>query len=254
MGNETEILLHAVKAAGKAIIEMQKKGFSISLKENEDVLTQADLLANQIIRNAIHDAFPEDGWLSEENVDDLSRLKKSRVWIIDPIDGTREFVKNIPEYAISVALIDHHEPRLAVVFNPATDELFFAEKGKGAFLNDQQIHVLPMVNQPLTLLASRSEFDRGDWTRFSSEHVQVVGSIAYKLALVAAGRADATFSLGPKNEWDIAAGVLLVQEAGGKVTDQSLQSFLFNQPSPLVNGIVAASNAAWETVCVVKDV
>jgi myo-inositol-1(or 4)-monophosphatase len=220
----------------------------VSLKDNNDILTQADLLANQMIKNKITQYFPDDGWLSEENIDDLSRLKKQRVWIIDPIDGTREFAKLIPEYAISVALVDNGIPMLGVVYNPATNELFFAEKNKGAYLNNQKINCAAKTSTPLILLASRSEFNRGEWDAFSNQDIKIIGSIAYKLALVAAGRADATFSLGPKNEWDIAAGVLIVLEAGGRVTDKAYAPFVFNQPNPLVNGIVAGSVLAYTTV------
>jgi myo-inositol-1(or 4)-monophosphatase len=248
MQNEKKVILDVVKEAGAAILAMQKKGFSVSLKNNNDILTQADLLANQLIKNKIESCFPDDGWLSEENADDLSRLKKKRVWIIDPIDGTREYVKSIPEYAISVALVERHEPIFGVVYNPATDELFYAEKNNGAYLNDSRINCTADVSTPMRLLASRSEYNRGEWDAFKDQDIKIMGSIAYKLALVAAGRADATFSLGPKNEWDIAAGVLILQEAGGHVTDQAYKPFQFNQANPLVNGIVAASNAAYPVI------
>jgi myo-inositol-1(or 4)-monophosphatase len=249
MSIELSTLLEAVCLAGKEILSLHKNGFSIERKANNDLLTQADLAANHILKTHLAARFPAIGWLSEESVDDASRLSLSRVWVVDPIDGTIEFVMGVPEYAISVALVENGLPVIAVVFNPVTNELFYAEKGQGAWLNDQKIVCDNAPAKQLSLLASRSEYKRGEWHQFEeSHHVKVVGSIAYKLALVAAGKAHATFSLGPKNEWDIAAGVLLVQEAGGIVTTQHQKPFIFNQRNTLVDGIVASSSAAYSQV------
>ena len=241
MEHETTILLAAVQEAGQAITSLQKQGFSISRKANNDLLTQADLLANQILKKALTTTFPNIGWLSEECADDVARLACNRVWIVDPIDGTIEFAHGVPEYGISVALVEHGLPILAAVYNPATNELFHAIKGKGAWLNEKSISCCRAEpDKKMILLASRSEYGRGEWDSYQRDYeVKQVGSIAYKLALIAAGRGHATFSLGLKNEWDIAAGVLLVQEAGGIVTDRHRQAIRFNQEKTLVPGIVA---------------
>lgn len=238
---ELKVLLNAVECAGEAINTIQKNGFAVLTKQNDEVLTQADLQANTVLKQTLLSAFPEDGWLSEESVDDETRLARRRVWIVDPIDGTKEFVKGIPEYAISVALVEEGKPCVAAVYNPATNELFHASIGGGTWLGDQRVYCNQKVPNRLTLLASRSEYARGEWDAFMQHDVKVIGSIAYKLALIAAGKADATFSLGPKNEWDIAAGALLVEEAGGVVTNQQRQPFCFNQKKSLVDGIVASS-------------
>jgi myo-inositol-1(or 4)-monophosphatase len=243
MGNELEILLSAVREAGLQILHLQKNELAISRKTNNDIVTKADLLVDEILSTRLRQAFPSDGWLSEESVDDLTRLNASRVWVVDPVDGTKEFAAGIPEYAISVALIENGQPILAAVFNPATNELFHALKNGGAWQDKRRLHCThTMPNAKLLLLASRSEDERGEWDGFRRKHaVTVVGSIAYKLALVAAGKADATFSLGPKSEWDIAAGVLLVTEAGGVVTNQRKEAFVFNNKEILVDGIVATA-------------
>lgn len=242
MNKETSVLLEAVREAGEAILALQQSGFTVSRKVNDDLLTQADLLANDILKKRLLGAFPEDGWLSEESVDDVARLICPRVWVVDPIDGTKEYARGIPEYAISVALVEDGRPILACVYNPETNELFHAEKDQGAWLNGEKIVCSALPADQLLLLASRSECDRGEWSKFQAQHqVKIVGSIAYKLALVAAGKAHATFSLGPKHEWDIAAGVLLVLEAGGVVTDQLKNEFVFNQEKVKVRGIVATS-------------
>src|SRR3990167_5384909 len=242
MNKDLELLIGAVREAGRAIADMRRYGVTVSVKDNQDVLTQADLLANQILKARLQDAFPEDGWLSEESVDDAARLQCRRTWVVDPIDGTREYIAGIPEYAVSVAVVEDGVSLLACVFNPETNEMFAAARGEGACLNGKPVQCKQHCTQPLSLLASRSEYKRGEWQRFQHQHIKVVGSIAYKLALVASGFAYSTFSLGPKNEWDIAAGVLLVGEAGGVVTDKSMQSFVFNQKNTRVNGIIASSN------------
>lgn len=243
MNKEKKILLQAVQEAGLAIFNLQKKGFSIQEKGQHDILTEADLLANHILQSQLLGAFPEYGWLSEETIDNSERLKRKRVWVVDPIDGTREYAQRIPEYAISVALVEDKEPILAAVFNPFTNELFHAMKDQGAWLQDKKLFCRKDLPEKLVLLASRSEYKRGEWNRFQLDHqVEQIGSIAYKLALIAAGKGHATFSLGPKSEWDIAAGVLLVSEAGGIVLNKHQQTFSFNQENVLVNGIVATAN------------
>jgi myo-inositol-1(or 4)-monophosphatase len=249
MDNETRVLLQAMRTAGDAILHLQRTGFTVETKTNRDLVTQADLLANDIITAHLGKHFPDDGCLSEESKDDLARLSKKRVWIIDPIDGTIEFAKGLPEYAISVALVENNEPIVAAIFNPATNELFHAVKGKGAWLHDQRIHCDEESPSQLRLLASRSEYQRGEWASYEPHHcVQQIGSIAYKLALVAAGFAHATFSLGPKNEWDVVAGVLLVKEAGGVVSDKHKQALLFNQRNVLQDSIVATTASSEERI------
>lgn len=182
-------------------------------------------------------------------MDDLSRLQTSKTWIVDPIDGTREFSRGIPEYAISVALVENHVPILSCIYNPATQELFHAIAGQGAYLNGQLIICKQSSNQKIHILVSNSEYSKGKWQPFISDYqVEHLGSIAYKLALVASGKADATLSLGYKNEWDIAAGVLLIQEAGGSVFNKNNQLIKFNQPNTLVHGIIAGNKQSVEKI------
>lgn len=244
MDKELEVLLLAVAEAGKAIADMRKKGVEISHKANHDILTEADLHADNILKSTLMANFPDYGWLSEESAGDVNRLTARRVWVIDPIDGTKEYAAGIPEYAVSAALVENGKPVLACVYNPETNEMFSAMKGKGARLNNIEIRCKSECSEKLTLLASNSEVKRGEWDQFADQDIKSIGSIAYKLALIAAGRADATFSLGPKSEWDIAAGVLLVSEAGGVVFDKSRKEFCFNQENIRVNGIIASSAAA----------
>jgi myo-inositol-1(or 4)-monophosphatase len=244
-----EVVKKYVYQAGQAIFQMAAEGFETAYKANEDPVTTADLKADSILREGLIEDFPGTGWLSEETRDDYSRLDKELVWVVDPIDGTKEFVSGIPEYAVSVALVEYGLPVLAAVYNPATEELFAAAHGQGAWLNGEAINAEHALAAKPVLLASRSEIRRGEFEPFEPfAEIRPCGSIAYKLALVAAGIADATFSLGPKNEWDIAAGVLLVSESGGNVTNRSGAPFTFNQRSTLVDGIVATTKRALRPV------
>ena len=239
-----DALRDVVHHAGQTVLAMSRDGFEVARKANQDPVTTADLEADRILKEALLTSTPDAGWLSEETRDDPARLTCDRVWVVDPIDGTKEFVTGIAEFAVSVALVEASRPVQAAVYNPATEEMFLAARGRGATLNGQAIGGdRPTPERPV-LLASRSEIKRGEWKAFETcAEVRPCGSIAYKLALVAAGRADATFSLGPKNEWDIAAGVLLVEEVGGCAGDKKRRTFPFNQADTLVDGIVAATAA-----------
>lgn len=247
--NAFEVLCDAALEASKALLVIVENGFEKSFKVGDDPVTTGDLTVNTILQDRLFEAFPEIGWLSEETRDSPERLTKDFVWIVDPIDGTREFVESIPEYAISVALVKYGEPVIGLILNPLKDELYTAIKGMGAYLNGEPIKVAEQLDEQPILLASRSETKRGEWEQFTeSAKVIPTGSIAYKLAVVAAGKADGTFSLGPKNEWDIAAGHLIVEEAGGKVSDQYGQGFKYNQEKTLVNSIVGTSSVALERI------
>lgn len=238
-----------VVQAGNIIEQIAHKGFETHYKDGTDPVTTADYAANQYLQTHLFQLLPQGGWLSEETRDNEARLKAELVWIVDPIDGTKEFVERVPQYAVSVALAQHGQLILGVVYNPATEECFYGLKDQGAWLNGQQMTAKVPARDRLSLLGSRSEIKRGEFKDFEADFdVEAVGSIAYKLALVAAGRANTTFSLGPKNEWDIAAGVLLVEAAGGRATDKAGEVRVFNQKDTLTNGILAATSEDFERV------
>ncbi len=206
-------------------------------------LTEADLAADKILRDRLPALLPGSAWLSEETTDDLARLQADACWIVDPIDGTREYVEGVPHFAISVALAWKGDPVLAVLLNPAEDDLHTAVRGGGAFRNGTAVGGNDRTaSAGATLLASRTETRRGEFEPFKRVFsVKEVGSTAWKLALVAAGEGDAYFTRKPRNEWDIAAGVLLCREAGLAVTDLGRARHVFNRPSPLLRGVVASA-------------
>jgi myo-inositol-1(or 4)-monophosphatase len=212
---------------------------------DENWLTQADSESDEILKRRLLGAFPDDGWLSEETADTKARLAKRRVWIVDPLDGTREFTLKVPEFCVCVALVEDGRPVVGVEYNPATDQLYSAALGAGTTLNGAPVRVSGTQHVSLAkVLASRSEDKRGEWDPFKPYcHVILTGSVAFKLAEIAAGNGDATFTLTPKNEWDICAGTILVEEAGGRVTGLDGRPLVFNQASPLRPGMIASNRA-----------
>jgi myo-inositol-1(or 4)-monophosphatase len=240
---ELEFAVDVVRRAGASILSYFRGGYELREKSKGNPVTSADLAADALLREAISREFPGDGWLSEETADSPERLRRARVWIVDPLDGTREFVRGLPEFATSVALVEEGSPRLAVIYNPASDELFTAERGRGAWHRGTPLRVSARpALEGARILASRSEMSARFLAGLRSQvTVESIGSIAYKLALVAAGRGDLTLSVRNKSEWDIAAGVLLVREAGGAVTDLAGRAVAFNRAKPTVAGLVAAN-------------
>jgi myo-inositol-1(or 4)-monophosphatase len=232
----------AAKQAGAMIMGLFKGKYDVQEKSKNNPVTTADLEANRLIRETIQKSFSKDGWLSEEDKDGTERLQTSRVWVIDPIDGTKEFIEGVRQFAVSIAFVEDGRPKVAVVFNPAKDRFYKAAAGQGAFLNDQPIRVtLRREIDGARLLVSRTEPRRKFQVFVDRCEIKPIGSIAYRLAKVAAGEGDGTLTFRSIHEWDICAGVLMVEEAGGKVVDGSGKDLLFNQPEPRHRGVVAAN-------------
>jgi myo-inositol-1(or 4)-monophosphatase len=239
---ELALAKKASRVAGEILRSYWKReGLKIGSKGKDNPVTAADLEADQAIKNLLRDPFPAYGWLSEETADNEDRLQCSRVWIVDPLDGTREFINGIPEFAVAIALIEDGVPVLGVTYNPIKRELYSSARGAGCFLNSQRVRVTrTRVLKRATVLASRSETARGEWQVFDKMlKVSPTGSVAYKLAMVAAGKGDASFTRSPKSEWDIASGAALVAEAGGTITDAAGHALRFNRPNVKLEGLVA---------------
>jgi myo-inositol-1(or 4)-monophosphatase len=203
-------------------------------------VTEADRAVNRVL----HETLVRDGegWLSEETIDDPGRLGKRRVWVVDPLDGTKEFVAGIPEWCVSVAMVEDGRAIAGGVCNPATKETFLGSRETGITYNGCPAQASRKNTlEGAMVLASRSEVGRGDWACFqdASFIFRPMGSVAYKLALTASGLADATWTLSPKNEWDIAAGVALVEAAGGVVQFLPDSRPAFNNKSTLLPGLFA---------------
>lgn len=248
---DLELAIAAARSAGEAIVPAFHAGQEVRFKSPNQPVTDADLAADRILRDLLLRDRPDYGWLSEETRDSPARLEKERLWVVDPIDGTNSFVKGIPEFGISVALVDRGEVVVGVLFNPVTGEMYHATAGGGAFLNGAPIHVstTDTLGDARTLLGSRSDIRNGKLAAFEEEWtVTGLGSTAYKMAKVAEGVADAFVSSGPKAEWDVAAAALLVAEAGGRATDLLDRPFRYNQPDPSWRGVAATNGRLHQLV------
>lgn len=232
----------AVAAAGEVALDHFRAQGAHWFKAPGQIVTAADLEVDRLLHDALTGAFPEDGWLSEERPDDRARLERRRVWVVDPIDGTRAFARGLPEFAISVALLCDGTPLLGVVYNPATGECFEAERGCGAWCGGERLRVSAHAAlEGARLLSSRTEMDKRNWPALMPEAAFTdLSSLAYKLALVAAGRFDGLVSRRPSHDWDLAAALLLIAEAGGRLSEADGAALVLNRPEPRHAGLAAA--------------
>jgi myo-inositol-1(or 4)-monophosphatase len=230
----------ALDAAREVFSRFTPGAIAAEYKAGHDPVTEADRAVDAVLRqNLLRDG---EGWLSEESVDDPSRLDKSRVWVVDPLDGTREFVAGIPEFCVSIGFVEDGRPVAGGICNPATKETIIGSIETGVLYNGRPARPSQRTAlQGALILASRSEVKRGEWKQFQDGDFQIrpMGSVAYKLGLVSAGLADITFTLTPKNEWDVAAGAALVQSAGGFVVTLENTALRCNNRNPLLTGLLA---------------
>jgi myo-inositol-1(or 4)-monophosphatase len=240
---ELKRIREALEAAARAIAPFVSGAVGAELKSGgRGPVTEADRASNRALREVL--VRDGEGWLSEESVDGLERLSKDRVWVVDPLDGTLEFVSGIPEWCVSVALIENGRAIAGGICNPTTSELFLGSLETGLTYNDKPAR--PTDRTCLAgaiVVASRSEVKRGEWEPFKNLafSMRPMGSVAYKLALLAAGRVDATWTLTPKNEWDVAGGVALIESAGGSVCTLGGSSVRFNNRNTLLPGLIASA-------------
>jgi myo-inositol-1(or 4)-monophosphatase len=230
----------ALQAAVEALKPFVLRSLKVDYKSGDDPVTEVDRGINQVLRDIL--VRNGEGWLSEETMDDYGRLRKSRVWVVDPLDGTREFLAGIPEWCVSVGLAEGGRAVAGGVCNPATGEVILGSLEHGVRYNGQPACASQMKTLTgASVLASRSEVGRGEWRRFQggSFLIRPLGSVAYKLALVAAGKAEATWTLTPKHEWDIAAGAALVESGGGFVRSLASSPLSFNNQHVLLPGLIA---------------
>jgi len=234
-------LLHQVSAVTRAVgamaMDRWRGEFASWDKVPGHVVCEIDLAANAMLQEALHNLDPEAGWLSEETADSAERLMRTRVWVVDPIDGTRDFVRGRPGWAVSVALVEGGRAILGVLDAPARDEHWAAAVGAGAMRNGETIVASARTDLP----GARVPADA--LPRVDSDLVAVAkpNSIALRIAMVAAGEADLLAGIRWGNEWDIAAAALIAQEAGATVTDAHGRPLRFNSTKGEMFGVLAAA-------------
>ena len=243
------LMEHAVRAAGEIARHYYGKDYRRWSKNRGEPVTEADLAIDHFLRENLEGARPGYGWLSEETGKDAARANAARIFIVDPIDGTTAFLKERPHFSISVALVENGRAVSGVIYNPILEEFFSAADAGGATLNRATIAVSScsmiegcrvlgksnMFGPALDLSAADSPW--------ASVQIESRSSIAYRMALVAAGRFDAAIVLTAKHDWDMAAGDVIVREAGGKVTSRDGTPLRFDRPSSIQRSMVCAGPA-----------
>lgn len=236
--SELEASLKTIKLAAKMISDgFLSNSYNVSNKEDGSVVTSIDKAVDKFIRESLSKYFPSYGFLTEESVDDLSRISKEFVWIIDPIDGTEEFVKHEYQFVINIALCRNHEIVLSAIMEPISGEIYYAIKGEGAYLLKDEIktkiHVsdkldnLTCLTSPYHMYDEEKEYLAKYQDKFQS--VEYAGA-AYKACLIASGKADVSYRFSPySKEWDTAAPQLLIEEAGGVFFDKYRNKITYNK-------------------------
>tara|TARA_B100000676_G_scaffold295919_1_gene335687 strand:+ start:2845 stop:3636 length:792 start_codon:yes stop_codon:yes gene_type:complete len=237
------LLREAVVEAGALALSYFRAKPEQWTKGKGDPVSEADLAVDALLKERLTGQRPDYGWLSEETEDNDTRLNQPVLWIIDPIDGTRAFLEERPEFTVAAALVADGRPVSGCVFNPATDEFFEATLCGGARRNGVTISVSDRDGfDGARLLASARMIKRTiEAMNVKPESYDAVNSVAYRMALVACGDYDATLSLGPKSDWDLAAADLIVEEAGGLATDRAGTGYRYNGASARQTSLIAAN-------------
>ena len=239
------LLEQAARKAGELALNYWGGSFQHWDKpEDAGPVTEADLAVNELLKDMLMDARPTYGWLSEETQDDATRLTKDRCFIIDPIDGTRSFIAGEKTWSHSIAVVENGQVIAGVVYLPATNIMYSAARGAGAFVGDTRMQVESVSHvENARILANRAVVTSGYWLNGSAPNFDRHHrpSLAYRMAAVAEGKFDGMITLRPTWEWDVAAGVLMVEEAGGTVCDRTGNTLLFNNPTPQSRGLIATT-------------
>ncbi len=236
----------AAREAGALAVALRGKGLEVEYKAGDrSPLTNADLAVDRLLREQLGAARPDYGWLSEETADDAARLERRRIFVVDPIDGTRAYLKDRPWWSVSIAVVEDDRPVAGVVFAPDLGELYAAEAGGGATLGAAAIrHSGAGALPDCRMIGDERMFAHPAWpTPWPAMRVEARNSTALRLSLVAAGAFDATLTPAPKSDWDVAAGDLIATEAGCYVGDHKGGAFRYNRPHPSQPSLICAAPA-----------
>lgn len=266
LSDELEVAVDLAHRAASAIMDYYRTGVAVDRKEGDEPVTAADRAADEIITSGLRARFPEDGVLSEESADSPVRLERERVWIVDPLDGTADFIDHTDTFAVQIALTVSGRPVLGVVYQPVQELLFHAREGQGAYRvqgsEERRVHV-SSVSDPaeMCLVASRahySSFIRAARQALGIERVQRAGSVGVKVGLLARGECDLYLSTTACKEWDLCAPHAVLLEAGGAFTNLLGQELVYNQPEIMeCHGLMASNGQAHaeilETLAPIRD-
>ncbi|MFY0693278.1 MAG: 3'(2'),5'-bisphosphate nucleotidase CysQ [Paracoccaceae bacterium] len=243
--DDLTLLVEAARASGTIAKRFFKAAPEVWDKDdNAGPVTEADLAIDEMLRCELTAARPDYGWLSEETEDNPERLSREKVFIVDPIDGTRAFIAGESNFSHSLAIAQNGRITAAAVYLPIKDKLYAATADGPSTLNGEPIRASSAPVEGARMLAARSNLDPEHWKGSVPPVVRHFRpSLAYRLCLVADGKFDAMLTLRDCWEWDIAAGDLIVRQAGGQVTDRFDDALMFNSPGAKTKGCHAAGQA-----------
>ncbi len=246
-GSDLALLVEAAAEAGGIALRFWRQGPEAWDKGGgAGPVSEADLAVNRMLEAELRAARPEYGWLSEESPDDpAARMAAERCFVLDPIDGTRAFLAGEKDFSHSLAVVEHGRPVAAVVHLPARELTYAAEAGEAATLNGQAIRVRVPRGRP-EMLGTRASLGEDLWPGGVPDlRRSFRASLAWRLCLVAEGRFDAMLTLRDTWEWDVAAGALIAERAGGRVSDGLGRPLVFNRPDPRLPGVICAGPELW---------
>ena len=244
MNDDLALITEAAREAGELAQTLRRRGLTTEYKSGDNSpVTNADLAADRLLTERLRAARPDYGWLSEETADDADRLSRQRVFVVDPVDGTRSFLKDRPWWSVSIAVVEGDRAISGAVFAPDLDQMFTAAADQGAKLNGAAIRASGTSElDDCRMIGDQRMFDHPAWpARWPAMRVEPRNSTALRLALVAAGEFDATLTIAPKSDWDVAAGDLIAREAGGVVNDHFGASFRYNREHPSQRSLICAA-------------
>ncbi len=241
--DDLELLIQAAERAGDIAGQYFQRDPQIWDKGAEGPVTEADLAVDTMLRETLLGARPHYGWLSEETEDDPARLSTETVFICDPIDGTRAFIEGGRSFAHSLSVVHRGQVIAGVVFLPMREKLYAAAKGRGTTLNGQAVRVTGATDPAQsTFLTTKANLTPEHWPGgIPAVERAYRPSLAYRMSLVGEGRFDGMMTFRPTWEWDIAAGTLIIEEAGGRATSSRGAPLVFNGQSAQVDGVLAGA-------------
>ena len=242
---DLELIRQAALDAGALALAEREAGLKIEAKPGGSPVTSGDLKVDALLRDRLLTARPDYGWLSEETADSAARLERSRIFVVDPIDGTIAYMKRTPWWCVPIAVIEEGQVVAAVIHAPVTGETFEAVRGGGARRNGAAIAASDADTlEDASVLGDARLIEGPHWDEpWPPLRFEKRNALAYRMALVAAGAFDAALALTPKWDWDVAAGSLIAEEAGARVSDHLGRPWRFNRPDPRQTSLVCAAPA-----------
>ena len=247
--NDMTLLAEVAREAGDLALRYFERDPEIWTKGNNSPVTEADIAVDKLLHQRLLTARPDYGWLSEESEDNEERLSRKRVFVCDPIDGTRAFIDGGSEWTISLAVVENHRPVAAALFAPVLNELYLASKSGGATLNKAAL-ICPELDSLNGARAAgpRSAIHKGPLARAGVEGRGYIRSLAYRIVMVTTGALDLALARKDANDWDLAAADLILAEAGGVLRDRSNKPLSYNEATSRHDSLFASSRPLAERI------